>query len=263
MKPLPRRPGAQLAWIKQRMRTTPGVIILLKQASLRVRLHEILAQKMASTWWQEFQKKSPAVPTPGTSSVKQKKIRSASQPEFRSKTTPARTDADQISLTFQQLVNNTNSASFINNIHQNSKLPKSPTTTLPTFDEKSKKFELFEDVFQTSLKIDNQLTEDDRINCYRCFKKKDALQTFKIINCPTGENLGKFLAAFSGKYVKPHSKATAGNNFQKFVFDPANQKLVHFRDEFQKLAKDASRIAGQAILNYSYTPKCHHTWRNQ
>ena len=45
-----------------------------------------------------------------------------------------------------------------------SKLPKSLTTTMPTFDGKTEKFELFEDLFQTSLKIHNQLTEDDRIN---------------------------------------------------------------------------------------------------
>ena len=35
---------------------------------------------------------------------------------------------------------------------------------MPTFDGKSEKIELFEDFFQTSLKIHNQLTEEDRIN---------------------------------------------------------------------------------------------------
>ena len=60
--------------------------------------------------------------------------------------------------------NNNNSATFHNNINRISKLPKSLTTTMPTFDGKTEKFELFEDLFQTSLKIHNQLTEDDRIN---------------------------------------------------------------------------------------------------
>ena len=35
-------------------------------------------------------------------------------------------------------------------------------TTMPTFDGKSEKFELFEDLFQTSLKIHKQLKEEDK-----------------------------------------------------------------------------------------------------
>ena len=37
---------------------------------------------------------------------------------------------------------------------------------MPTFDGNSEKFELFEYLFQTNLKIHNQLTEDDRINYF-------------------------------------------------------------------------------------------------
>ena len=102
--------------------------------------------------------------SPSTSSGKQKKNRSTSQPQFRSENTPATIEADQILLALQQLANNNNSANFHNNINRLSKLPKSLTTTMPTFDGKSEKFELIEDLFQTSLKIHNQLTEEDRIN---------------------------------------------------------------------------------------------------
>ena len=42
--------------------------------------------------------------------------------------------------------------------------------------------------------------------------------------------------------------ATARHKFQKLVFDPANQKLVVFLDELQKLAKDAFGIAAHAIF---------------
>ena len=100
--------------------------------------------------------------SPSTSSGKQKKNRSTSQPQIRSENTPATIEADQILLALQQLANNNNSANFHNNINRISKLPKSLTTTMPTFDEKTEKFELFEDLFQTSLKIHNQLTEDDK-----------------------------------------------------------------------------------------------------
>ena len=186
--------------------------------------------------------------SPGTSSGKQKKNRSTSQPQFRSENTPATIEADQILLALQQLANNSNSANFQNNINRISKLPKSLTTTMPTFDGKSEKFELFEDLFQTSLKIHIQLTEEDRINYFHSLMRGDALQTFKNKNGPTRENLGEFLAVFRRKYVKPQSMATAKHKFQKLVFNPANQKLVDFLDELQKLAKDAFGIAAHAII---------------
>ena len=122
--------------------------------------------------------------SPTTSSGKQKKARSTSQPQFRSENTPATFGADQILLALQQLATNSNSANFNNNITRISKLPKSLTTTMPTFDGKSKKFELFDDLFQTSLKIHNQLTEEDKINYFHSLMRGDALQTFKNITTP-------------------------------------------------------------------------------
>ena len=59
---------------------------------------------------------------------------------------------------------------------------------MPTFDGKSEKFELFEDLLQTSLTIHNQLTEDDGINYFHFLMRGDALQTFKNIKGPTPEN---------------------------------------------------------------------------
>ena len=102
--------------------------------------------------------------SPTTSSGKRKKARSTSQPQFRSESSPATTEADQILLVLQQLATNSNSANFKNNISRTSKMHKSLTTTMPTFDGKSEKFALFEDLFQTSLKVHNQLTEEDKIN---------------------------------------------------------------------------------------------------
>ena len=186
--------------------------------------------------------------SPSTSSGKQKKNRSISQPQFRSENTPATIEADQILLALQQLANNTNSANFHNIVNKISKLPKSLTTTMPTFDGKSEKFELFEDLFQTSLKIHNQLTEDDKIKYVHSLMRGDALQTFKNINGPTRENLGEILAVFRRKYVKPQSMATAKHKFQKLVFNPANQMLVDFLDELQKLANNAFGIAAHAII---------------
>ena len=84
---------------------------------------------------------------------------STSQPQFRSENNPATIEADQILLALQQLATSINSANVNNNSNRTSELPKSLTTTMPTFDGASEKFELFEYLFQTSLKIHNQLTE--------------------------------------------------------------------------------------------------------
>ena len=119
---------------------------------------------------------------------------------------------------------------------------------MPTFDGKTEKYELFEYLFQTSLKIHNQLTEEDKIKCFHSLMRGDALQTFKNITSPNRGNLGEILTVFREKYVKPQSMATAKHKFQRLVFNPADQKLIDFLDELQKLAKDAFGVAAQAIV---------------
>ena len=136
----------------------------------------------------ETQEAAPYCST-STSSGKQKKARSTSQPQFRSENNPATLEADQILLALQQLATNSNSANFNNNISRISKLPKSLTTTMAAFDGKSEKFELFDDLLQTGLKSRNQLTEEDKINYFHSFMRGDALQTFKNITSPNRENL--------------------------------------------------------------------------
>ena len=76
----------------------------------------------------------------------------------------------------------------------------------------------------------------------------DALQTFKNITSPNRENLGEILTVFRRKYVKPQSMATVKHKFQQLVFNPANQKLIDFLDELQKLAKDAFGVDAQANI---------------
>ena len=99
------------------------------------------------------------------------------------------------------------------------------------------------------VKISSKLaSKDDRINYFHSLMGGDALHTFKNINGPNRENLRVFLAVFRRKYVKPQSMATAKNKFQKFVFNPANQKLVNFLDELQNLSKDAFGIDAHAII---------------
>ena len=188
--------------------------------------------------------------SPSTSPGKQKRARSTSQPQKRSENTPATIEADQVFLARQQLASNSNSANFSNIITRISKFLKPLTTTMPTFDGKSEKFELFEDLFQTSLKIHNRLTEEDKINYFHSLMPGDALQTFKNITSPNEKNLGEILTVLRRKYLKSQSMAAAKHKFQRMVFNPTKQTLIDFPDELQKLAKDAFGVAAQAIIEH-------------
>ena len=185
---------------------------------------------------------------PWDSSGKQKEARCTSQPQFRSENTPAIIEADQISLALQQLVTNINSAKLNNNINRVSKLPKPLTTTMPTFNGKSEIFKLFEDLLQTSLKTQYQLTEENKTKYFQSLMRGDALQTIKNITSLNRKNLGEILTVFHGRFVKPQSLATAKHKIQRLVFNPQNQKLIGFLDELQKLVKDASGVAAQEII---------------
>ena len=151
--------------------------------------------------------------SPSTPPGKQKRNRSTNQLQFRSEDNPAKIEADQILLAFQQFANNNKSLNFHYNLNRISEMQKSLTTTMPSFEWKSGKFELFEDFFQMSFKIHNQLTEDDWSNYYHSFMKGDALQTFENIIGPNRENLGEILAVFRRKYVKPQPMATTKHKF--------------------------------------------------
>ena len=184
----------------------------------------------------------------GISSAKQKMARSTSQPQFRSENILATFEVDQILLALQQLATKSNSANANNTSNRISKLPKSLTTTMSTFDGKSEKFELLEDLFQTSLKIHNQLTEGDKENYFHSLMRGDALQTFKNISSRNRENRTEIVTVFRKKYVKPQSMATAKHKFQQLVFNPVNQKVIDFLDELQKLAEDVFGADAQSII---------------
>ena len=84
---------------------------------------------------------------------------------------------------------------------------------MPTFDGNSEKLELFEHLFQTSLKIHNQLTGEDKMNYFHSFMRGDALQTLENNTGPNRENLGEILTVSRRKNVKPQSMATAKHKF--------------------------------------------------
>ena len=121
---------------------------------------------------------------PGTSSDKQRKIHSPSQPQICSQKNHRKTEAKQIILAPQQLASNNNNFNFKNNINRESKPPKSLGTTMPTFDGKSEMFELFENLFLTRFKTHNRRTNDEKMKTFT-LPRRNALQKFKHISSLT------------------------------------------------------------------------------
>ena len=121
---------------------------------------------------------------------------------------------------------------------------------MPTFDGKSEKVKVVEDLLQTSFKIHNQATEANKNNYFHSFflMRGDALKRFKNTTSLNRVDLGDTLNVFCRKYEKPQSMATAKHKYQRLVFNPANQKIFDFLDQLQNIAKDAFGATDQAII---------------
>ena len=122
------------------------------------------------------------------------------------------------------------------------------TSTL-TFDGKSEKFELFEDLFHTMIKMQPDMTETMKINHFHSLLRKNALQTFRNINSANRQTLEDILAVFRRKYVKPESQATAKHKWHKLVFDPNTMKLPDFLEELNQCAEKAFGEHAQAMID--------------
>ena len=93
-----------------------------------------------------------------------------------------------------------------------------------TFDGISEKFELFEDLFHTMIKMQPEMTEQMKINHFHSLPRKNALQTFRNISSAKRQTLEDVLVIFQRKYVKPESQATAKHEWHRLVFDPNTMK---------------------------------------
>ena len=121
------------------------------------------------------------------------------------------------------------------------------TTTL-TFDGKSEKFELFEDLFHTMIKMQPDKTETMKINHFQSLLRKNALQTFRNFNTTNRHTLEDILAVFRRKYVKLESQATAKHKWHRLVFDTNTMKLPDFLEELNQGAEKAFGENAQAMI---------------
>ena len=151
---------------------------------------------------------------------------------------------NQIALAIEKLANKNESQTFFH--------PKN-TLTFNGKNEKNEKFEYFEDLFHTTLRMQPNLTEDMKINHFHAHLRGLALKTFKNIQRTPTTTLEDILKVFRRKYVKPESSASAKHRFNRLFFDPENQKLSDFLEELEESAEKAfGTNAHQMIENLLY-----------
>ena len=137
---------------------------------------------------------------------------------------------NRIAIAIEKLANKNPSQSLFH--------PKN-TLTFNGKNEKNEKFEYFEDLFHTTLRMQPNLTEDMKINHFHAHLRGLALKTFKNIQRTPTTTLEDILKVFRRKYVKPESSASAKHRFNRLFFDPENQKLPDFLEELQESAEKA------------------------
>ena len=167
-----------------------------------------------------------------TNQPKRTKARSQSQPPSKERPTAARTlfAPDKTSATTLPM-------------------PKAPTASLPTFDGKSKKFELFEDLFRNNIKMYPHLTELQKINYFHSLLRGDALQAFCNIEDSKKDSLDEIMTIFKRRFGDYLSMAKARCERDALKFDPSTQKLHEFLDVLQKTAKEAFGSEAQQFID--------------
>ena len=128
-------------------------------------------------------------------------------------------------------------------------MPKALTASLPVFDGKSEKFELFEDLFRNNIKMYPHLTEIQKINYFHSLLRGNALQAYCNLDDTKKDNLEEVMTAFKRRFGDFQSSAKARCEWDALHFDPTKQKLHEFLDALQKTAKEAFGSEAQKFID--------------
>ena len=126
-------------------------------------------------------------------------------------------------------------------------MPKALTASLPVFDGKSEKFELFEDLFRNNIKMYLHLTEIQKINYFAL--RGNALQAYCNLDDTKKDNLEEVITAFKRRFGDCRFSAKARCEWDALHFDPTEQKLHEFLDSLQKTAKEAFGSEAQNFID--------------
>ena len=126
---------------------------------------------------------------------------------------------------------------------------KPVSTNTLIFDGKNEKFEFFEDLFHTMLKMQPEMTEAMKNNHYHAHLRKEALQTFRNISALNKKALDDVLIVFRRKYVKPEAQAKAKHKWHKLTFDRNTKSLPDFLGELNECAEKAFGDNAQHMID--------------
>ena len=137
-------------------------------------------QNRPLTWWEEINRRFSIAPLVHHQSNKRRRA------PHLSHCSAVRTPRGILKQTrFCWPFNNWQASAFVptstKKVTGNSKPPKFLTMTVHTFDRKSEKSQMLEDLFQTSLRIHNQLTEQDKIKSFLSLVSKPLADRTKKI----------------------------------------------------------------------------------
>ena len=119
------------------------------------------------------------------------------------------------------------------------RLPKALSTIMSTFNGRNDKFEHFEDLFMTSLKVYPNISEEEQIHYFHSLLRDDALQTYRNMTDTNRASLEDIIATFRRQYVPPQFIATASCKWEQFYFDHTRQTVQDILEQYQKLALEA------------------------
>ena len=116
-------------------------------------------------------------------------------------------------------------------------MPKALTASLPDFDGKSERFELFEDLFRNNIEMYPHLTEVQKRNYFHSRLQGNALQAYCNLEDTKKYNLEEVITAFKRRFGDFQFAAKARCEWDALHFDPTKQKLHEFLDILQKNRK--------------------------
>ena len=125
--------------------------------------------------------------------------------------------------------------------------PVSANTSI--FNGTNEKFEIFEDLFHTMLKMQPELTEAMKFNHFHSHLQKETLQTFRNIKASNKKILDDVLILFRQKHNKPQSQATTKHKWHKLTLDLKTKSLSDFLEELNECAERAFGDNAQDIID--------------
>ena len=128
-------------------------------------------------------------------------------------------------------------------------MPKALTASLPVFDGKSEKFELFDDLFRNNIKMYPHLREIQKINYFHSLLRGNALQAYCNLDDTKKDNLEEVITALKRRFGDFQSSAKARCEWEALHFDPTKQKLHECLDTLQKTAREAFGSEAQKFID--------------